>query len=471
MLRKAFMLVSGNAFASALLLIRNLLVARLISPEDYGIAATFAISMSIVEMASYLGLQQLIVVDKDGDDPHVQAAMQGFQVMRGVLSFLLLLAISGPYARFLGIPEVAWAYQVLALIPLMNGLQHFDVHRLKRSLNFMPSVISTAVPAIVAVASLWPITWVFGDYRVMLISLLAQAVVSVVLTHLMARRPYRIAYDPAVIRKSVVFGWPLLLNGIMLFLVFNGEKLIVGRELGMAELAIFSMGFTLTLTPTLVMGSSIQTFFLPQLSAAQDRQEDFQRIGEVTLEAGLVIGVVLVLGALVVGGPLVHLLLGAKYAGMMAIIVPLAALQAIRSAKTGSSVVALARKQSGNAIVSNLFRVGSLPLSWFIAVRTGDILAIIWVGIAAEVLGYIVSLRLVQTRVGLSLRGLAATNVLTGLTYLTAVLVSRSYPAMPALSDHLHVAQLLPVALGGAALLSMGGLRRYLMRRWRARRG
>ena len=38
MLKKAFMLVSGNAFGSALLLVRNLIIARLISPEDYGIA-------------------------------------------------------------------------------------------------------------------------------------------------------------------------------------------------------------------------------------------------------------------------------------------------------------------------------------------------------------------------------------------------------------------------------------------------
>ncbi len=66
MLRNAFMLVSGNAFGSALLLVRNLIIARLVSPEDYGIASTFAVAMSIVEMLSYLGLNQMIVVDRDG---------------------------------------------------------------------------------------------------------------------------------------------------------------------------------------------------------------------------------------------------------------------------------------------------------------------------------------------------------------------------------------------------------------------
>ena len=77
MLKKAFLVVTGNAFGSALLLLRNLIVARLVSPHDYGIASTFAIVMSLVEMLSYVGLNQLMVVDKDGDDPHFQRAMQG----------------------------------------------------------------------------------------------------------------------------------------------------------------------------------------------------------------------------------------------------------------------------------------------------------------------------------------------------------------------------------------------------------
>ncbi|MBS0564126.1 MAG: polysaccharide biosynthesis protein, partial [Proteobacteria bacterium] len=54
MLKKAVMVVTGNALGFLLSLIRNLVVARLISPENYGIASSFAVSMSIVEMLSYL---------------------------------------------------------------------------------------------------------------------------------------------------------------------------------------------------------------------------------------------------------------------------------------------------------------------------------------------------------------------------------------------------------------------------------
>ena len=146
MLRTALVILSGNAASSLLLLVRNLVIARLISVEDYGIAATFGIIMALIEMASYLGLQQQIVQSKDGEDPHFQAALQGFQVLRGVAAASVLFVSAGLIARFLGIPEIAWAYQVIALVPLLNAFKHFDIYRLNRAMRFGPMILTGTVP-------------------------------------------------------------------------------------------------------------------------------------------------------------------------------------------------------------------------------------------------------------------------------------------------------------------------------------
>ena len=106
MLRSALLVLSGNAASSLLLLARNLLVARMILLADYGVAATFALAMAVVEMASALGLQQQIVQAKNGDDPHFQAVLQGFQLLRGIVSAAALFALAGPMADFMAIPEV-----------------------------------------------------------------------------------------------------------------------------------------------------------------------------------------------------------------------------------------------------------------------------------------------------------------------------------------------------------------------------
>ncbi len=465
MLKKALLLVSGNAFGSLLLLVRNLIVARLISPENYGIASTFAISMSIVEMLSYLGLNQLMVVDDEGDSPHFQAAMQGFQVLRGTFSSIALFLISWPYAAFLGVPSVSWAYQVIAVIPFINGFQHYDPHRLKRHMNFMPTILSNAVPPLVSVLSLWPAAVIFADYRIMLAALIVQAVSMVILSHLTAERPYRLTLDRALMKRAVQFGWPLLLNGMLMFFVFNGERLIVGRELGMGMLAFFSMCFTLTLTPTLVLANSAQTFFLPQLTAAKDDPERFQRIATATMETSLAIAMLLVLGVSLLGGPLVHLLVGKKYAAILGILVQMSVLQAMRVSKTGSSVVALAKGRSGNAMISNLMRVLSLPLSWWAAIQTGEVMTIIWIALAAEVVGYLVALYLAAHRTGIRLAPLILPIVMSWIACAATLVDAHYFPPKAQFSNHFHPFQLAVIAAGVLAMLTMGSLRAYMRSR------
>ena len=392
MLRSALLILSGNAFAALLLLARNLLVARMIPLADYGTASTFALVMALVEMASAFGLQQQIVQAKDGDDPHFQAVLQGFQLLRGCVSGAALFVLAGPMADFMGIPEVSWAYRLLALVPVLNALVHFDIHRMNRHMVFWPMILTGAVPALVSVLVLWPLAQWFGDWRVMLYSILVQAGLSVLVSHLVAKRPWRLAFDAAIIGQSLRFGWPLLANAVLLFLVFQGDRMIVGRTLGMTTLAVFSMGLTLTLTPTLVLAKSIQNFFLPRIAhierSSEAGQQLFQAQARVVVQAALLNGLIIVAATAIGGQIFVQLVLGAKYDGLLPLLLPFAFLTGVRVFKSGPSVVALAQGHTGNAMIANLPRVCALPLAWAALQAWGRVIDVIWIGLAAELIGY-----------------------------------------------------------------------------------
>jgi O-antigen/teichoic acid export membrane protein len=465
MFRKAALIFSGNAATSVLLLIRSLLVGRMISVADFGIAATFALAMSVVNMLSTLGLQQQIVQARDGDDPRLQSALQGFHLLRGVISCLLLLLLAGPIADFMGVPEVAWAYRVMALVPLCYGLTHYDIHRLGRSLNFLPLILSNTLPALGSVLSLFVLAVWFGDYRVMLFAILAQAALTAATSHLLARRAYRLRLDRAAMLRSLRFGWPLLLNGILLFLVFQGDKAIVGRELGMAPLAILSMGFTLTLAPTLLIDRSTQNFFLPQLSAVQDDPVRFERLATAAIQTVLVLGLAMLVGVTLFGGPFVMLVLGERYAELPPLLVWLALMQALRVFKAGSSIVALSRAQTGNAMIANLSRAVTLPLAWYAAIHGSGLETIIWIGITGEVAGLVISFALIYLRLPLSPRRMIGPVAGVGAVLAVAMLHAATGPAEAA-------GRLPPLwvwagfALSGALTLwTMADLRRYVGRK------
>lgn len=462
MFSKILLILSGNAGAAFLTLLRNLLVARLITVEDYGIAATFAVIMAMVEVVSNFGLQQQIIQAKN-DDPDWQAALQGFQVLRAAISAAVLFVFAGYIAAFLGVPDIAWAYQVLAIAPLMNGIVHLDIYRLNREMKYLPMVLSLTGPALVAFLLIWPLWLWLGDWRVMLISVVVQWSLMAGISILVSERPYRLRLERETILGAVKFGWPLLVNSALLFAVLNGEKLIVGRELGMASLAIFAMGFTLTLTPTLVMAKSIQSFFLPQLSAVQEDDSRFQPLARATIEANFFNGALLIMGIVLLGGPFVEVVLGEKYAPLLPLLTWLAILQALRVFKAGGAVVGLARAKTENAMISNLFRVLSLPLSWWVAVSTGDLLLVIWIASVGEALGVITSLILARLRAGVRLAPLTPLFVaMTGL--ILAAILQASLPSLgsvlPSWSGLLATGVMFVLCL-----IAMPASRQYLKRR------
>lgn len=406
MFRSALLILSGNAFASILSLVRNLLVARLLPIEDYGIAATFATAMAIVEMASALGLSQQIIQNERGDDPDFQAALQGFQLLRGVMNGTLLFLIAPLIAGFLEVPEVTWAYRLLAVVPVLNSLVHFDIYRLNRQMRFLPTVLVGTVPALISLLLVWPLARWMGDWRIMLYTIIAQAAVSVIASHFLAERPFRIRFDSRIMAGSLRFGWPLLANAVLLFLIFNAERLIVGREFGMAELGIFSMGITLTLTPTLVMSKSAQSMFLPLLSQAVPDPERFQRHAVAAMQLSMLFGAVIVLATVLLGRIFVDLALGEHFATLAPLLAPLAVIQAIRVLKSGPAVVALAKAQTENAMIANIIRVALIPVGWYVAHREGNLMPLIHFAVAGEAAGAVVAYLLVRTRGGVSMRGM-----------------------------------------------------------------
>lgn len=471
MFRAALLILSGNAAASLLLLARNLIIARLIPVADYGIAATFAIAMAVVEMMSALGLQQQIVQSSDGDDPRFQASLQGFQVLRGAITGGVLYLAAPLIADFLQVPQATWAYQIMALVPVLNALVHFDVYRMNRQMRFGPMILTGALPALGALGAVWPLAVWYGDYRVMLYSIILQAVLTALTSHLVAQRPYRLVLDRALMGQSLAFGWPLLLNGILLFAVFQGDKLIVGRTMGMETLAIFAMGFTLTLTPTLVLSKSVQNFFLPQLTAANrgtpDGEARFAHLSMVTFQSHMLFATLIVLMIMAIGKPAIDVLLNDKYAQVVPLLTWMAILQALRLFRGGPATVALAQGMTGNALIANILRVASLPLAWWVAVTTGDIYQIIAVGLAAEFLSFIVAFALVRSRVRLGLRPLVWPVVASLGTLLMAMLHALGQTGHMMLAGSLgpYVALGLTVVGFVVSFATMTDLRRYIRSR------
>lgn len=404
LLKGGVWLTVGNSISALAGFLRNILIARFVSVEDFGIASLLALSMSIVEMASNLAIDRLLVQAQDGDDPRLQATGQAFQAARGMIGGVIIYIAAQFVAEFFKVPHVTWAFQCLALVPVIRGFVHLDIVRYQRQMNFSPSVWAEAVPQLVSIAIALPLAMWLGNFSVMVWVIIAQSIFYLLLSYLLAERPYQWAWEKAILSRMMVFGWPLLINGLLMFIIFQGDKAIVGAAFSMQVLGWYSAAFSLTLAPAILVTKVAQSLLLPTMSKVQANDKIFSQRYPIVIHACLFVGLLMGVGFIAFGPELLIFMYGQRYQEGVSIVLLLGLTQAIRVAKSGPMIVAMALAETKNPLLSNLVRGLSLLLAVFSVWMDWGVLGIALAGLLGEFLAYLISICLLYTRLGLQIK-------------------------------------------------------------------
>ncbi|PCJ70535.1 MAG: hypothetical protein COA62_08130 [Rhodobiaceae bacterium] len=366
----AFYILAGQGAGQLLGIARNFVVARLISPFDFGVAAAIAATLSVLELASDAAWDKLIIQASDGDDPALQAVCHSLMIIRGIILSVLLFAVAPFIATFFSVSEATSTFQCLAIAPLVRGFAHLDVKRFQRDLKFRADtdvvVLGQLLGVVVAIfAAYW-----LGDYRAMLAAILAQSLMLTLGAHYKAERPYRLAWGKVAIMRSMTFGWPLMLNGVVIVIAGQLDRFLVGGMLGVEQLALYAVAVMLISSPMLVVTKVVGALALPVLSKAQSDQSEFvvayRSVGTFVFLSAL--AMFLPLGIL--GADLVTLIFGAAYAGPIQLVPWLVLGLGVRFIRGWPIVASLARGDTKNVLIVNLVRILGV-VAGFVAIKMG----------------------------------------------------------------------------------------------------
>lgn len=452
-------LVSMQVIVQGSALLRNVIIARLVTPADFGIAATFALTVALLEMVSNLDADKLLIQAEYGAVPGFQHTAHFVRAVRGLLSALILFAAAGPLSHLFGVSHAEWAFRGIALVPLIKGFAHADPIRKQRELIFRPVIVVEIATSVLS--TLFAVLLGFGlrDYSLMLWVLIVQAVLQFVMSHWVAERAYRWAFDRQYFGSILSFGWPLLVNGLLLFIIFQGDRIVIAsaprlfsaNTYSLSDLGLYSVAFTLAMAPTNTVASVATSLFLPLLSRAQNTQADFQRryvaCAQVTSLSAALIAIPLIVG----GEWLIDKLYGSTYSGAGILLGWLAAMWAFRTVRVAPSLAALARGDTRNAMISNVARALAL-VGVLLAAAWGA--PLVWVaacGLAGELLATAVSLERLRRRYELAMR-----LCLKPATVAAIGMAGAALAAITGVSaDHWLVAFALSSVLQGLVLLTM----------------
>ena len=412
MFRGGLKLGFSQAFVQGCSFIRNVIVARLISPEDFGIAATFAMTFFLLEMISNLAADVLLVQAPDGDQPEFQKSAQALHAFRGTVNAAIIFVLAGPIANLFGVPQARWAFHCLALLPLCKALNHLDNNRLQREMNFGPQIASDIGSNLLVTLLALPLGLWLRDYSLMLWLLIAQVASFMILSHLMAKRRYAWAWHADYVKRIVAFGWPLLINGLLMYVIFQGDRFIIGASkrlfahstYTLTDLGIYSVAFGLTMAPTMLVANVSTQLFLPLLSRAQEMKEQFERRYAGCSELMSLVAAAIAIPFILAGGWAVTLVYGAKYAAAAGFIGWLGAMWALRILRVAPTLAAMARGDTRNSMVSNMARTIALAGILFVAATGRPLVWVAICGFVGELLALTVCLWRLQREHGVSSR-------------------------------------------------------------------
>jgi O-antigen/teichoic acid export membrane protein len=377
---------AGQAVAQFSSFVKSVILARLLSPADFGIASIFALALSLLEMTSNLSLNTFIVQSKHGDDEAFQRTAHFLQVYRGAVAAILLFLLGGQIALLFGISEASWAFRLIALVPLIRAFNHLDLDRLQRGLRYGPSVTASVVSSISGTIAAAVLGFWLRNYSAMLGVILVQAAVFACASQLLAERPFRCLWKREYARQMLRFGWPLLINGFLMYCIFEGDRIAIGTAnrifhstfYTLTDLGIYSVAFSLTMVTAMPIGTISTSLFLPLLSGAQDSPVKFERLFRLCMVSLCSFAAANAIVFIIGGGWIIQRIYGLKYSNAVEFIGWLSAMWAVRVIRAAPTMAAIARGDTKNGMISNIVRNLSF-ISTLLAISIGG--KLVWIAI------------------------------------------------------------------------------------------
>lgn len=226
----------------------GIVLARVLTPEDFGVYAVALVALNLLMAVNELGVIPSIV-RWQGDPRAVAPTGMTLAFVNSMALYVLVFAGAPAFSSALNAPEATGVVRLLALSVVVDGAVAVPLALLARSFR----QDRQAVAEIVGMLAYAAVAVVLASSGAGALSIALGRVAGSVATGLllMLFAPFRClpAFDRAVARTIIRFGLPLAASSLVRHAVLNVDYLIVGHLLGTATLGVYLLAFNLSSWP------------------------------------------------------------------------------------------------------------------------------------------------------------------------------------------------------------------------------
>ncbi len=252
-----------------LFIIRITILARLLSQYDFGLMGIAMLTLAVLETFSQTGIRDALIQKKENTQEYLNTAWT-IAVIRGLVIFTILFLIAPSAAKFFNAPQARLIIQAFGLSALFKAATNIGVINFQKELEFKKQFFYEVSGIVVNFVVMVALAIILRNAWALVFGFLARAFTQLIVSYIIHPHIPRISLKWKQAKELLSFGKWVFGSSILIFLVTQGDDILVGKMLGAAMLGFYQMAYKISNTPTTEISYNIAQLTFPTYSKLQD---------------------------------------------------------------------------------------------------------------------------------------------------------------------------------------------------------
>lgn len=258
----------SEAVMAVLGVVRSVALARLLTPDVFGLMALALIVVRAIETFTRPGVAQALIARQSDFD---EAAPTAFTLLvgRGVAIAACLIAAAPWIGDFYDSQSLGTVLQVIALTFVITGFVNMNTIARQKELDFRLLSYLAQVTSIVGTVATIAAAWWLRSVWALVIGQLLTALLNTVLSYYFVPGRIRFGYDRKIARELLGYGKFIAASSIVLYIATELDSAVIGKVLGHTELGFYTIAFTVAHLATTNLSKIAAKIMMPAYSKLQ----------------------------------------------------------------------------------------------------------------------------------------------------------------------------------------------------------
>lgn len=289
------------------------ILARLLSPTEFGLMGLALIVVNFSDIFNDLGFGPAITQKEKLNDKDVHTSFT-YSLIFGTILIVLIWILSPFIAAFFGNDELTPILKAISIVLLLRSGITTPLGLMYRNLEFKKLSLIQITSYAIGYGAVG-VTLAYLNYGVwsLVIAVISQSILSLILYWSFSRQSIGFSLNIQSFKELVHFGGGYSLSKVFSFAGNKGDKILVGRLLGVEALGLYERGYQVVRYSSTLIGEIIDKVLFSPIAR---KQNDRTRIKEIFLEMTYIFGIIFFpLSAFIYNNTdaIVHIILGDQW--------------------------------------------------------------------------------------------------------------------------------------------------------------